>query len=259
VGHEVAKISAEPELVKLSQGLLFYFLDLLEKGAKSQKSENDVFTDLVTYFKSKNYSEDDGRKLAMYFLGVYGTRGASFLSGFNDLHPASLSAMVTLSLAISYLDKLALKEGKSYAIPQQYKTGCSIGKPYHFWLSAFLNTYIKAQGYSSISGYFVPILTGITYDMVMTANGRDIAQLFTIKTPYDFYANMTRIDNFARALGSHFGKYNGNPPEIKADELLMDFFEKARMPRKVPQTAEETAKEYFYVIRPESLILKLAL
>jgi hypothetical protein len=259
VGHEVVRISTDARLVKLSEKLYFYLLDLFENAAAAKSVKGrDIFSDLLSFFMKNNYSKTEARQLSLYFLGVYGTRGASFYSGFSDLHPASQSTLVMLSLVVSYLDKIALEEGGSYAIPRSYKNTCHLGKPYHFWLSAFISSYAQAQGYSKLRGYFTPVINGIAYDISMDANGRDIKKLFSIKTPFDYYANMTRLDNFSRALGAHFGKHRGKPFSLNTDEILADFFQKARMPRKIPK-AEEYLEEYFYIIRPEALILRLAL
>jgi hypothetical protein len=260
LAHEVVRISVDPRLVKISEGLSLYLLALMEDAAKTGNVKGkDIYSDLVAYFQGQKFSPEQSRDLTFYFLGVYATRGASFFAGFDDIHPSSLSALVTLSLAISYLDKLALRSGRSYAIPAQYQTTCSIGKPYHFWLAAFLGVYTHRQGFSKVTGYFGPVMSGIAYDITMDANDRNIMRLFSIKTPFDFYANMTRIDNFSRTLGAHFGMHEGNPPKVNGDALLTEFFEKAKMPRKTVPVDGEIFREYFYMIQPETLFLKLAL
>jgi hypothetical protein len=259
--NEVVKSSVDPRLTALYSDLSFYLLEkMAEANLTGKVSGQDIFSDLIIFFKSKNYSETAARELAFYFLGVYATRGASFLYRFDDFHPTTRSGLVILSLAISYLDKIAQQNGSHYALPSQFKTDCNMGKPYHFWLAAFIARFAQHLNYSKTFSYVAPILSGWKYDTYIDSNGRDIEELFKIKTPYDYYANMTRIDNWVRVMGSHFGRHGGFILPHDANEGLADLFKKARMPRKIPdEDTEGYIPEYLYVIQPWSLILRYGL
>jgi hypothetical protein len=272
--QEFFRISTDPQLVKFSAEFTFYFIDLLLEAARlGHPGGKDLFSDVVTFFRKQGLSSEASRRLAFTFLGVYGVRGASFVmksdyysGNGNDFgnkygfHPASLSAMAVLSVGMSYLDKLAHAEGRPYAVPRAYATDCHMGKPYHFWMAASLARYAKKQGFSDFVSYYGPVLSGIGYDFLSSGNGRDIDKLFEIKTPYDSYANMTRIDNWARALGAHFGRHNGKVLPLNANALLEAMFDKAELPSN-PSAEDQLAriKAYNQIVRPIPLILKLSL
>ncbi len=261
VPQEFFRISVDPELTSLAEEFSYYYIDRLYVASQKGKTAGrDVFEDLVNFFELKGKTNTEARKLSLYFLGVYGVRGASFHMPVYAFHPTALSAMVLLSVGMSYLDKLALQQGKIYAIPHQYKTACSVGKPYHFWMAAFLADYASKQGFSTTIGYFGPVIAGIAYDLRMEANGRDIRKLFAIKTPYDYYANMTRIDNWSRAMGAHFGKNQGKVRSMNADALLDEMFSRSKMPTKDPgEDMVQQLKEYMRIVQPVPMIMRLAL
>ncbi|MFZ4714945.1 MAG: hypothetical protein ACOYL6_14595 [Bacteriovoracaceae bacterium] len=258
--HEILKLSVNPTLTDLSKKLHFYLLDLMLNTTLTGKVKGkDIFDDLRLFFIAEGYKDKAARALSFYYLGIFSTRGASMYSSLYFLYPTSFAALETLSMAISYLDKVAMKEGRNYIIPSQYRAKCHLGKPYHFWLSAFEAYYEQQQGHSAAAGYFLPVIGGIGYDFTMTANGRDIKKLFQIKSPYDSYANMTRIDNWARSMGAHFGKHKGVILPLNGDELLEETFAKGQMPSKIPTEMADMISEYLRIVQPIPMILKLSL
>lgn len=260
VPHEFFRISVDPELVKLSGELALHYLDLIEVGMKQgSPSGLDVYADLISFFEKQGKSKSESEDLAFLYLGVYATRGASFLRDYS-FHPAATAAMVVLSNGISYLDKLAHAKGKAYAIPKQFRTTCHLGKPYHFWMAAFLSQYARRQGFSRLVSYYAPLVSGLAYDFTMRSNNRYILNLFKIKTPYDNYATMTRLDNWSRAMGAHFGMHKGKVIAHNADAYLESLFARARMPERIPEIGDfkGIAYEYNRVIQPIPLFLRLS-
>lgn len=260
ITHEVYKTFIDEKFTKIAKGLHFYLLDLMLDASQTGKVKGkDIFQDLVLYFKKSGFDQAKAHYYSMHFLGAYASRGASIYAKLNGTYLTSFSALFTLSLAISYLDKIAKKNGKSYAIPYQYKATCQLSKPYHFWMAAFQTFYGVRQKFGKIPSYFIPVASGIIYETVMEANGRDVDKLFKIKTPYDPYANSARIDNWARTLGAHFGKAKGSPKSFSSDKYLIGLFKRAKMPSKIPKTKKEILQEYIRMINPIPMILRLSL
>lgn len=260
VPHEVYKLSAEVKFTKLSEKLYFHLMDLLiETVATNVVKGKDIFSDLTLFFRSEGYSFKESRKLSFLYLGIFASRGASILYSFPEMHPKSLSALFALSMAISYIDKVAALNGQNYAIPHQFNSTCHLGKPYHFWMAAYQSQYERNQGQTGLVSYLIPVVAGIGYDLTMTSNGRDIRKLFEIKTPFDDYANGTRLDNWARSLGAHFGRHSGIVIPLKADNILIRTFKRGQMPSKIPTGLSETIKEYVRIVQPGQMIMRLAL
>lgn len=261
VSHEIIKLDLDPELRVLSEKVFYFFIDRMLKAQElNTVGDSDIFSDLTNFFIGQGYSEERSRSLSFYYIGLFATRGASIYSHFADrLAPSSWLSLHALSMAISYLDKMAQQEGKSYIFPKRIIGECHLGKPYHFWLAAFQTYYLKQQGISATEAYLMPIIGGISYDFTMTANGRDIEKLFKIKTPYDEYANGTRLDNWARALGAHFGRHGGRILPISRDKILEKNFSLGRMPSQIPKTDQEKIKEYFRIVNPIPMFLRLSL
>lgn len=260
LSHEVYQLSLDEKLVALSGKLNHFLMNLLIDSVKENKVKGkDIFQDIKRFFKGEGYSEKEASKLSFYFLGAYATRGASIYYAYNTLHPKPLAALWTLSMLISHLDKMAYKNGSNYALPYQLNSKCHLGKSYHFWLAAFQGAYLRAQGFNSQTSYYVPVISGIGYDITFKMNGRDITKLFQIKHPYDEYANGTRFDLWARSLGANFGIHQGRISKINADQVLINLFEKARMPSKQPVGMKETVFEYLNIVQPVPMILRLSL
>ena len=258
--QEFFRISNEPELRKLSGELSLHYLDLIAEGMKNGSPlGQDIYRDLIAFFKRRGKNQAESESLAFLFLGVYGARGASFLRD-NFFHPAPTAAMVILSTGLSYLDKLAHKSGRAYAIPKEFRTTCHLGKPYHFWMAASLSHYAKRQGFSRFVSYYGPLIAGLAYDMTGQSNERYILKLFRIKTPYDHYATMTRLDNWARTMGAHFGTHSGRVISHNADSYLDDLFARGQMPKREPEIYdfEGILTEYNRVIQPIPLYLRLS-
>lgn len=205
---------------RLRQLAAFAAIGLLKKVKQidsETKVSGNIFDDIVDILKAKNVSKKEAEEFAWLFLGVYGTRGATFsVSGIPEKSKKTSTnvgvvrmSLHVLSLVISYLDKLKMNQsGQSYAFPNYLKTSCLYGKPYRFWMSAYLAKYGVEQGFSEKQSFAGSYLLGIGYDMSTSYNGRDPSTVYTTPINSDFNRSR-RIDAIWEMIGSHVGSRGG--------------------------------------------------
>src|SRR5207244_3343913 len=96
-------------------------------------------------------SPDQAIERAWAFLGMYGTRGASFsvlapLANRENL-PVFLSFYLISSM-MGVLDQRTFATGHAYSYPKSIESRCGFARPYHFWLAAYLSRFLRKKGYS---------------------------------------------------------------------------------------------------------------
>ncbi len=208
---------------------------------------SDVLSDLTSAYLEVGMSPSDAVDAAMLILGVYSTRGASFLDSTISGADTHLLNLVVFSGMISVLDAWQfLKLKKSYFLPKNINLNCAYGKPYHFWMGAYLS--------------HVAVKNNINYD-----TSADINQLFAVayemsrgdqnlKLPlFHPQINMSRMDLFFRTAGIFAFNKNHLPNDFKnLDETLYKIFVSSGT---LPSTTESLIRILFAKNNPDQAVL----
>lgn len=196
---------------------------LLVKKLNSQLISNKttsstLFEDLVNAFISENISRSKSIEMAWDILGLYGSQGSAiglFSLSYDKDHTGIGYALDYLSYLLSVLDTLNRQNGKPlYSIPKNFQTNCAIGRPYHFWMSAYLSHQLKLENYSTESSNEAAYFLGEMYEYYFSANGRyygkDMPRSFVLLNYPIRHVELssTRLSFVLHAAGAAFGTQN---------------------------------------------------
>lgn len=156
---------------------------ITEKVLAAQKGEpisgeffSDLYSDLLRAYRDSGNSEKRSRDLVFDFLAFYGARGASMELATelanSENYPVMLATYV-ISSAMSVLDSITLANGHPYSYPPTVKTYCSYGRPYHFWMAAYLAKALTQKGHSPKSAFLAAHLTGVGYEALADTGSRN--------------------------------------------------------------------------------------
>lgn len=185
---------------------ILHHIEQLQNNPDYDFSYQHFYTDLLDSFLEAGFSSEDANNKTMDILGLYGSRGASiqFLENFTNEDNLNISLMLHFNfVAISYLDNYKKKYGNHlYSLPKEITTTCDFGKPYHFWMSAYLTHKLKRKNIpkSSLRGAH---LVGNLYEAVNDMTfGRRRDLLVPFRDPiYSISNNSIRAGISYRDLG----------------------------------------------------------
>ncbi|MCM0605793.1 MAG: hypothetical protein KA715_06850 [Xanthomonadaceae bacterium] len=168
----------------------------------------DVLSDFVKSFQEIGLTKSQAEDRAWKLLAVWAARGPnlSVLSGFiNSKNFNTLFALHMISSAAPYLDQLRIENKKNpYSYPPEVQTQCSYGKPYHFWLTAFLARKIGKESGDPKAGLYASYLSQLGYQMKSKTTGRDPTRIFTLDG-FDPANNKLRLDMGFASAGAVYG------------------------------------------------------
>lgn len=138
-------------------------------------SSSDFFSDIQSSYVQAGFDAATATNMAYTFIAYYGARGASveFTSSLAtaENYPILVSAYV-ISAAIGVLDAYTLSSGHPYSFPPSQATHCNYGRPYHFWLSAFLARQLVLDGHPGRSSEIAAHIAGVGYEMAAGTSTR---------------------------------------------------------------------------------------
>jgi hypothetical protein len=143
-------------LAKLSL-TMSHKIQQLESNHLTPFENHNIYDDTIKAFSELGLTSKEVQNMTYNILGLYGSRGASvdFLRHFinQENYPTAIMLQFIFT-AISYLDSFkSLNLQTLYSLPQEIKTSCDFGKPYHFWMSAYLSFKLKRKTLKKSSLY----------------------------------------------------------------------------------------------------------
>ena len=220
---------------KYHQTLKTVALDLLSDSMaylkNSRVPKRDIFERITTAALKSGLSPKRAKNVAFDILGAYAIRGAAY---FDDNYVSRLKnsgsglSLLILSTTMSYFDKITFqKEGRSFSLPRTYlSTTCAYGKPYHFWMAAYMsNLALESGKLDQRKSFLASHLLGVGYELKNKAvdfNGRDAY--------FDSVANTDRLDTVNvqnakidvvfNSFGAGFGVSNGTSKLLDGDAII---------------------------------------
>lgn len=176
--------------------------------AESGRHEGNLFDDIEAETFRLAARTSAANDLAWEYLGMYSTRGAAMdvLAPFFEKENGPLfAAYYVISAGLSLLDGYRWKAGLTpYSLPPRVTTQCNYGKPYHFWMAAYLARELRKAGKRKSTSLVATHLAGMLYSFSANSWGRD--PLAPFLEPFDSIANQgTRIDLAWNDAGAWYG------------------------------------------------------
>ena len=154
--------------------------------------------------------------------------------------PFYRASLHVLSLVISYLDAAQRSQRHgSYIFPAVYRSSCLYGKPYHFWLAAYMSKYGYEQKFGKLRSFSLPVFLGAMYEIIADYNGREYSKIF-LEGKYSVANNARRLDASMKILGAYYGIQHSTleiPNNI--DSLVLRSFNTAKKPKRKGNTSTQ--------------------
>jgi hypothetical protein len=222
-----------------------YLKPLLSLAARLQEHvklgqvvNGNFFDDLRSEFLKSGVAEKDALKMTWNVLGLYGSRGAFidvFALHYDTKRTGIGIALSALSYLIQVVDSLNLENGgEIYSLPKGFRTRCAIGKPYHFWMSAYFSFRLHEEGWreSAAASYWL----GEYYEFYAEMNGRTLSSNIKrdsvlVQLPVtDPQLDSIRLSLVLHAAGAAFGSGRGSAI-VDIDAVFGQSLARSRHPR----------------------------
>lgn len=218
----IAEIIGEPVYAEAAMNLAILIQEKIDNPALPA---GHLFDDLKNIFLSLGEKEEQAIDKTFKLIAVYATNGPTtpqFISGYMSKTQVKLyMGLAAFSTGITVLNQRTFKTGQPYVFPANYQSTCDNGKPYHFWMSAFLARYAGSVVKDAKIGATAAFVSQIGYQMMSKTTGRDPLRAFA--TPSNSVANQKiRLDITAATLGAQFGASFVSKKPIKIVNLSQD-------------------------------------
>lgn len=236
----------------------------------------NVFDDVLKAARQFIPNEKEARDLSWEIMAIYGTRGANMgkltdrLTAHFAREEIGIGALQSISLGMSVLDQFAEeRKQKIYSFPPNVSFNCAYGKPYHFWLAAYISRKYS-QNPALIPPTPLPLLSTIVgkvdeaiksqaaYKAALAAHlsllgynfsasnvGREPAHAFG-KPLFGDYNNSVRVSIAVGDAGAVYGAYmadGGKTPSIDINQGIRQIIRNSK-PRSKQLSTEEFYKQF---------------
>lgn len=205
----------------------------------SAPPSDNIFERIQEIALKLGHNASVAKEMTLTILGTYAIRGAGYYEmlefdqkKFSSTGPGI--SMLILSSFVSYFDKVTFyKYKKLFSLPGDYmKTTCLYGKPYHFWMSAYLSYLANQKGkYDIETSFNASHLLGVAYEIApkkknsFDARGHYVYSILHAKTSSDVNIYNMKIDLVFNSLGAGFGLWKQGQETINADRVLEKSFQ----------------------------------
>lgn len=220
VMHPVSNITLHKYLAKVMKEKQFYQGAILSAKKVISSSietnqkfsvDRDVFKTIFNSYIEAGINTIQAMKNTWIINGVIATGGPNIcwrLTSYLSLKNYPMwVAMCELSAAMNTIDSKYLNRPFNYlfTIPSPLSTTCENGKPYHFWMTAFLSNYLKEK-YPSVNNNVhvrAAYISNLAYQL-FTKTRRDTDTIFMSHSNSNSF-HKRRIDIIYAALGAIYG------------------------------------------------------
>jgi hypothetical protein len=232
----VHKIIESPEYAEGASRAAIKIMNKVDQVAANPKMVvGDLFTDIYESYREVGYSAARANELTWDVLGLYASRGANiknllpFASG--KVGSRTLIAIESIGSGLSVLDAVSYQSGHLYSIPKQLYATANYGKPYHFWMSAYLSREAMIKTGSEAAARGATVISEVGYQMLSTTVGRDeFFKTVLSKGPFSAEANKIRVDLAFAFAGAEYGarhvKNGSTQAMINVDDVVKQMLKK---------------------------------
>jgi hypothetical protein len=211
-------------------GLRRAALKLLDRMQKRDVKGADLFSDVRNGFLEVGVPAAKAEEMTWKTMGLIATGGPNTGVRLNMIktplgEAGRKVALIVLATVPFYLDSLTMASGHPYSYPPTVHSTCDTGKPYHFWLPAYLGWELARTGTDARPAATAAFLGEKGYQMMADTETRDPTQPLreAFLSPYQ---NSIRMDLVMAAAGATFGASAGRAQGIDVDagvrKIVMD-------------------------------------
>jgi hypothetical protein len=197
-----------------AEGVRIAALKISDKALKKAMPSSNLFDELYNSFVEAGLSSTVASDHAWDVIGLISTSGANLRKRLFSIKTDSKNAniirfgLTVISSAIPILDFRTSKTGHIYSYPSTISTTCDIGKPYHFWMTAYLSRLLTKKFGSAEGAAAASFTAQKGYEMLSRTAGRDPSLPFRVDAFY-YYNNLLRIDLAFSGAGAWYGAHEG--------------------------------------------------
>lgn len=214
---------------------IFLLADRMKKLISSGACpRSGLFEDLQSVFRELGDDQAEAAQRAWSVMALFSTGGPNTAIrlfsrfGTRTINSARVAAAVlVVTTGAQVLDARTVGSGNLYSLPRGVGTVCDNGKPYHFWMSAYLARRAKMEGASTGASRLAAWLIEVGYQMRSDSFERDPTRPFTVA--WDEPGNgKIRLDLAYSAAGAIYGAASvGGSPVVNLDTGLVAMIEGA--------------------------------
>jgi hypothetical protein len=209
-----------------------------------------LYSDLMNGFRAAGSSAEEAQRQTFAVLAVYGARGASLQVMGSLFHSESAPVVAAMYVIFAHLGMVDARRYAQHMTPYSLPTGvqfnCNYGRPYHFWMSAYLAWKLGQDGFDKVSSSLAVHLAGVGYEFSMNAWGKAQYRIYLDEffNPYNVNVQLNIAQNDAGAsFGARLEK--GQSPfftPLDIDAAISSEFHLARPLQEI--TPEDFAKAW---------------
>ncbi len=213
---------------KVATKLVKYLSTEIPEGA-------NLFDDILESFIESGVESTQAYEKTWNLLGFYSARGANIGESVKNVAGIAgrdfANSLQIMATAITLIDSKIATTKPSYTLPSNVSTAIDNGKPYHFWMTAYLARKQTRLTGSKKAAKVAAYLSNLGYQMKSTSPGRDPNRAFMID-PLAPANNKIRFDLLYAGAGAKFGSesinqlYNGL---INMDQILIKMIKKSKL------------------------------
>ncbi len=231
---------------RYDEGLRLTALKILQRAQANNLRGAHFFDDLRSAFRQSGMAAQEAETMTWKMIGLFGTGGANTgLRAFFSPTPSSTVpkkvAIAIIGDLVGYLDSLTIASGSPYSLPREVHSTCDTGKPYHFWLTAYLAWKRVRNGASPRPAAAAAFIANKGYQMLSNTAGRKPERPLT-EHFLAAYANSIRMDLAMAGAGAVYGASvgAGSPPgRLDVNEGVKQIvFDSQEVPKVKPETSK---------------------
>lgn len=227
----IKEVLSDPIYTKASQKIALRIQNKVEnKGVPS----GNLFEDIYQSFIELGTKPDEAEERSFNLLAVISMGGITtptkimrFITKKTAPFYYSLAIIETGTTVLNHVSK---STGHIYAYPDKVTGGCDNGKPYHFWMAAYLARKTAQESDDINSAISSTYLAHLGYQMMAQTSGRYPEKPFTVET-YDNGNNKIRMDLALAGAGAVYGASIGAKKplnkNLNIDEGLRELLKEA--------------------------------
>ncbi len=220
----IRKIIEDPMYAEGASRAALKIMSKVDASGSGRTQFGDLFADIYQSYVEAGIPPKNAEEMSWDLLAVYSARGANI----NMLFPyasgkagsKTLIALESIAIGASVLDAATHQSGYLYSIPKQISTVANYGKPYHFWMSAYIARESAKRFHSESAAQTAAALSELGYQMFSVTNGRhELFQSILSTGQFGVEAYKTKIDLAFGFAGASYGAKIGIG---KTDEFRID-------------------------------------
>jgi hypothetical protein len=192
------------------KGLRLAALKMLERLKRNDSENNSsLITDLIDSYVESGQDRATAKELAWDVIGLISTAGPNLASRLGGLvyGPENAQTITALTVIASAIPKLDFKHGNSghlYSYPMNVQTTCDNGKPYHFWMAAYLSREAAKESEDPQGAAAAAFASEKGYQLLSNQSQRKKGAILTHPS-IDPATNIVRTDLVYAAAGAVYG------------------------------------------------------